>query len=344
MPGNPASPSPSPGGSESYFPGPGDAWETVAPGDVRWNKGRLDDALAFVEQTNASAFIMLHRGRIMAEGYWKGAGLHFSGDIASAQKSMISIMAGVAVNAGKLSLDAPASQYLGKGWTKTRADEEERVNVRHLLSMSSGLTNELAFAGEPGTVWYYNNPAYHTMKVVLERAVGKDLTGYSRETLWRPLGMGDSSWEPRPYMLMPDGVTPMTALVSSARDMARFGLMVLAGGSWNGTDLVKDKNYLKASLDTSQQMNPSYGYLWWLNGKAFHRLPAGSQPVSSPLIPSGPPDMVAAMGAGEKRLYVVPSLDLVVARHGGPANSAGAAALSAFDTELWTRIMAAAPA
>ena len=47
MPGNSASPSPSPGGSESYFPGPGDAWETVAPGDVRWNKGRLDDALAY---------------------------------------------------------------------------------------------------------------------------------------------------------------------------------------------------------------------------------------------------------------------------------------------------------
>jgi len=311
---------------------------------LKWNKGRLDEVLAFVERTSGSSFVMLHPGRIMAERYWKGADLHSSGDIASAQKSMVSVMAGVAVGAGKLSLDAPVSRYLGAGWTKTDAEQEGRITVRHLLSMSSGLTDSLAFSREPGTLWYYNTPAYHMIKLVLERAVGKAITDYSREILWGPLGMGDSSWEPRPNMLMPDGVTPMTGLVTSARDMARFGLMVQAGGAWVATDIVKDKTYLAQSLGTSQPMNPSYGYLWWLNGKAFHRLPAGTGPIPTSLIPSGPPDMVAAMGAGDKRMYVVPSLDLVVARHGAPANNSGAAALSAFDADLWTRIMAAAPA
>ncbi len=343
MSGGPASPLPSSAASERYFPGAGDGWKTVDPADVKWDRRRLDDLLGFVEQTNGSGLIVLQSGRIMTERYWKGADLHSSGDIASAQKSMVSVMAGVAVGAGKLSLDAPASQYLGKAWTKARADQEERITVRHLLSMSSGLTDSLVVASEAGTLWYYNTPAYHTMKVVLERAVGKNITDYSRETLWGPLGMHDSSWQPRPNMLMPDGVTPMTGLVTSLRDMARFGLAVLAGGAWAGTDLVKDKTYLKASLNTSQPMNPSYGYLWWLNGKASYLLPGSGPSFPGPLIPNGPADMFMAMGAGEKRIYVVPSLDLVVARQGSPANSSGAAARSAFDTDLWARTMAAAP-
>jgi len=125
--------------------------------------------------------------------------------------------------------------------------------------------------------------------------------------------------------------------------MGRFGLLMLAGGSWAGEDVSRDKAYLSDSISTSQQMNLSYGYLWWLNGKASHVLPGQNPSLrEGSLIPSAPSDMYAAMGAGDQRIYVAPGLELVMVRQGGAAFGA-AAARSPFDAELWTRLMKAAP-
>ena len=90
----------------------------------------------------------------------------------------------------------------------------------------------------------------------------------------------------------------------------------------------------------SQTLNRSYGYLWWLNGQPSYQLPGPQQTVfPGPLIPAAPADLIAALGKNDQKIYVVPSLGLVVVRQG---NSAGASRLAAssFDNELWTRIMA----
>ncbi|NJN05292.1 MAG: hypothetical protein HC814_01230 [Rhodobacteraceae bacterium] len=89
-------------------------------------------------------------------------------------------------------------------------------------------------------------------------------------------------------------------------------------------------------MKPSQKLNPSYGYLWWLNGQAEVARGAGGR-VKGPLIPAAPPDLVAALGAVDRKLYVVPSLGLVVTRLG---NSAGAA----FQNDFWKLLKEAAPA
>jgi CubicO group peptidase (beta-lactamase class C family) len=127
---------------------------------------------------------------------------------------------------------------------------------------------------------------------------------------------------------------------SRARDMARFGLFILARGSWNGTPILTDQAYFQAMTTSSQTLNRSYGYLWWLNGQASHRLPGPQQTTfPGPIVPSAPADLIAALGKNDQKIYVVPSLSLVVVRQG---QSAGAShlAVSSFDTELWTKIMA----
>jgi hypothetical protein len=94
-----------------------------------------------------------------------------------------------------------------------------------------------------------------------------------------------------------------------------------------------DSRYLTEAFASSQQHNPSYGLLWWLNGKAKH--PQGGKIVDGPLIPTAPPDLVAALGALGRKVYVVPSLDLVVTRLGDePAKD--------FNDELWRRLSLAA--
>ena len=91
----------------------------------------------------------------------------------------------------------------------------------------------------------------------------------------------------------------------------------------------------------SQALNRSYGYLWWLNGQASYKLPGPQQiTFTGPIIPTAPADLIAALGKNDQKIYVVPSLGLVVVRQGKEAGDVGLA-LTSFDAELWRHLMAA---
>ncbi len=75
----------------------------------------------------------------------------------------------------------------------------------------------------------------------------------------------------------------------SARDMARFGLLVLAKGHWAG-EVVASESYLAMATASSQTLNPSYGDLFWLNGKSSHRLPKRAEKPGA-IVPAAPADM-----------------------------------------------------
>jgi CubicO group peptidase (beta-lactamase class C family) len=126
--------------------------------------------------------------------------------------------------------------------------------------------------------------------------------------------------------------------ISNARDCARFGLMVLRKGEWRGQSIV-NAEYLRESTKSSQPMNPAYGWLWWLNGTDRYVVPGGI-PGTGPMIPPAPPDLIAALGRYDRKIYIVPSLDLVVVRMGEGAG-VKRDALSSFDRELWQRLMKA---
>lgn len=119
--------------------------------------------------------------------------------------------------------------------------------------------------------------------------------------------------------------------------MARFGLLIQAKGQWNGQTIISDTAYINAATHPSQDINKSYGYLWWLNGQESHRLPGTTFTFNGPIIPTAPADLFAGLGANDQKLYVVPSEDMVVVRMG---NSAGdlSPGLSNFDTPLWQKI------
>jgi CubicO group peptidase (beta-lactamase class C family) len=119
--------------------------------------------------------------------------------------------------------------------------------------------------------------------------------------------------------------------------MARFGLLVLNRGKWDQVPLMTDMNYCDSMLDTSQNLNLSYGYLWWLNGKTSHMRPQSQFVFNGDLIPNAPPDMFAALGKDDQKIYIVPSQKLVVIRMGEAAGP-DQLALSGFDNELWGKL------
>jgi hypothetical protein len=89
--------------------------------------------------------------------------------------------------------------------------------------------------------------------------------------------------------------------------------------------------------NTSQNFNLSYGYLWWLNGKASFMAPSSQIVFNAPLFSNAPADMFAALGKNDQKIYVVPSQKMVVVRVGASAYDM-AAAFSPFDNELWAYI------
>jgi CubicO group peptidase (beta-lactamase class C family) len=110
--------------------------------------------------------------------------------------------------------------------------------------------------------------------------------------------------------------------------MARFGLLALNKGKWNNEQIINE-SFFNESISSSQNINPSYGYLWWLNGKSNYMIPGSQFVFQGTLIPNAPADLFAAMGASDQRLYVVPSKNLVVVRMGEA---------SGFDNNLWQKI------
>ena len=252
-------------------------------------------------------------------------------DVASQQKSFVSMLVAIAVDKGLIDVTAPVSAYIGAGWSKAAPDQEARIRVIDVLTQSSGLKTDFTYAAPPGTVFLYNTPVYAITKKVLAAAAKQPLETITHDWLTAPAGMTDTSWRKRPAAFADVG-NP-TGLVTSPRDTARFGQVVLdAGLAADGTRIVSVAQL--QAMFTPSQTNPAYGRLWWLNGSAYTVRPLATH-ADGPLIPAAPKDLVAALGLLDRKLYVVPSTKLVVVRMGDAAPDRD------FDQQLWSRLSAA---
>jgi CubicO group peptidase (beta-lactamase class C family) len=321
--------------AEYYYPPIGsDEWNTTSMTDLGWEKEKKTDLSNFLDTTGTKGFIILVDGKIVIEEYFNDFDKTKNWYWASAGKTLTSVMIGLAQQEGLINIENPTSDYLGVGWTNMEASKEREINVRHNLSMSTGLdyTTEdqncldpecLNYLDEAGTHWYYYNAPYRLLLDVLDSVYDKRINQVTNELIGNKIGMG--------------GLWLNYVRWGTARDMARFGSFVASGGRWdNGFEL--DKDYFTAMSNTSQDMNKSYGYLWWLNGKESYKRPSTNFVFDGPLVPTAPNDMYAALGKNDQKIYIVPSMNMVVVRIGESADESKAAA-SSYDTQLWAKIM-----
>lgn len=276
------------------------------------------------------SLVVLLGGGILAERHW-GVDAAFRRDVASCQKSVTGLLVGIARDRGLLAAGDLVSDHLGAGWSDAPPTDEAQIRVEHLLTMSSGLDLELRRVAAPGTAWLYSNHAHHVLRLVLERVAGTGIDALSHGWLLDPIGAEEARWYQRPGAPDPKG-RPLWGLRMTAREMARVGLLVQRGGTWDGTEVIRSGT-LDEVLAPSQELNPAYGQLWWLNGQA--------PPYP---IPGAPADLVAAYGKEDQKIYVSRSTDLVVARLGGAGGTGGPASRASFNSVLWTALTAAAPA
>lgn len=330
-----------PGSDGGAVPGtvfPGTEWETTTPEAAGMDAATLDALAAEAKALNSNCMLVVRHGRIVAEWYWQDTTADSAQEVFSASKSVTSALVGIAAaDTGNpdadLEVTDSASQYIPE-WAGTDA---EAVTVENLLSNDSGrewsfeldytdmavnAADKSAFAialdqeFPPGETWAYNNSAIQTLSEVLQASTGVEPADFAEEHLFGPIGMASSDMTTDPA----GNTLTFMGVQSTCRDMARFGLLYLNDGNWDGTQIVP-ADFVEASIGApSTELNAGYGYLWWLNREGAQRNPAANPTDQTETygqaVRSAPDDMYWAIGLGSQIVQVDPGSDTVVVRLG----------------------------
>ena len=315
-----------------YFPPiNSNEWETHSQESLNWDTNKLQDLVNYLDQKSTKSFMILYRGRIVVESYFNGHTSSSPWYWASAGKTLTTAITGIAQAEGFIDINQQVSNYMGTGWTSAPPEKEAVITCKNLLNMTSGLDDsagdgiapsDLNYVADAGTRWAYHN-VYVKLQDVVSSAANQTWNNYFNQKLRDKIGMG-GAWIQN---------NDLNVYWSNTRSMARFGLLISNEGNWNGTQIIP-QNFLNEVINTSQNLNEAYGYMWWLNGKSSYRLPQTQVQFNGSLIPNAPNTMYCALGKNDQKIYIIPDRDLVIVRMGEAADNQNFA-LSNFDNELW---------
>ncbi|RVT77412.1 class C beta-lactamase-related serine hydrolase [Flavobacterium sufflavum] len=321
-----------------YFPPlTGTSWETKSIADLGWKQEAVQPLLDYLELKHSKSFMILVNGRIVMENYFNGHSATTNWYWASAGKTLTSTLTGIAEQEGFINSNNKVSDYIGAGWTSETLAKENLITCKNLLSMTSGIEDiangddvspsSLTYKADAGTRWAYHN-VYVKLQDLIAQATGQTWANYFNTRLRDKIGMNGS------WLTLDNNIV----YFSTTRSMARFGLLMLNKGKWENNTILNEA-FFNSATTTSQNINLSYGYLWWLNGKSSYHLPQSQLQLSGSIIPNGPNDMFMALGKNDQKIYVIPSKKMVVIRMGDAADNVNLA-LSDFDNTLWQKINA----
>lgn len=334
-------------------PARSDGWQTANADSVGFDSKRLaglTESIRSWPELGVHAILIERNGRLVYEEYFDGFDERWGvplgrvtmtaeskHDLRSVTKSVVSALIGIAHGEGKIeSLDQPLVKWFPE-YPDLDTAERRRVTLAHALSMTSGfdwnedipyndprndeirmtrdpqpLRYALArpFAVDPGSDFKYNGGLTQVLAAVLVRATKMSLQEYARLKLFEPLGITDVEWV--------GNLAGMPAAASGlrlrARDLAKFGSLYLNGGKWNGKQVipanwtdVSTRRHFKFRARTGADSGGEfgYGYFWWYS----------CYPSAAGLI-----EARTAVGNGQQRIFVLPTLNAVVTIFAGRYN------------------------
>ena len=244
-----------------------------------YNTYRMDETdEAYLEKWETVSFLVIRRDSILYEEYRDGWTRENLSNIFSATKSIVGLLVGIALDEGHIvSLDDPAVRYL----PEFTGEGREKITIRNLLTMSSGLNWDEAYSSlfskttqayygdrirelvlklkpveEPGKRYSYKSGDTQLLSFIVEAATGRTISDYAREKLWQPMqACTDALWN----LDKKDGdEKSYCCFNSTARDMARFGRLLLNNGNWNGRQLVSE-TYMTEALSPASYLENEFG-------------------------------------------------------------------------------------
>lgn len=233
---------------------------------------------AYLQQYGTVAYLVIQNDSVLYEEYREDWNPDRLSNLFSATKSIVGILIGIAYDEGYIrSLDDPVSQYL-PGFT---TGGKERITVRHLLTMSSGLDWDEAYTAlvskttqayygdrirdlvmnlksvaEPGKQYSYKSGDTQLLSFLLESATGQTISEYARKKLWQPVqACRDALWN-----LDREGGDEKSycCLNTTARDIAHVARLILNQGKWNGRQIISEA-YLQEAIAPATYLKNEFG-------------------------------------------------------------------------------------
>jgi CubicO group peptidase (beta-lactamase class C family) len=312
---------------------PMQSWQRVDPASVGWAAEDLKVAQEYAASLRPTAVMVVQDGKVIAG--WGDVSRKVN--VASVRKSLLSALYGIAVAEKRISLASTLAELDIDDEPPALTAAEKQATVRDLLMARSGVYHPAAYeTGDmrqkrpergshlPGSFWYYNNWDFNALGTIYKRATGEDIFQSFVQRIAKPIGMEDFSASDGHYVAERSSLHPAYPFRLSARDAARFGLLFLNGGRWNGRQVVPEA-WVRESTSAHSQTDRGhlgYGYLWWtLNPDVFGEGAA------------------FASGFGGQAIALIPSKRLVVAQIVDRRENVRTSGF----VELLQRIVAAAP-
>ncbi len=340
-----------PKGSYQTPPATGDGWSTASLREVGMDEKPINELLnllAHQEANDISGLVVVKDGKLVFETYYPGDDILLTDQqsfvrkdfdhetnhcLASASKSVTSLLFGIAQDQGKITGLDESMFTSFPDYAELRNILKDQITLRHMLTMTTGLSwdessypfndarnnlTQMAFSpdpvrymlekpvvSKPGESWFYNSGTTNLLGAVLNRKTGTPLAEYAGEKLFSPLGITSYQWQSFPN-------APLMAVTSSLlylgpRDMAKIGQLILQQGMWNGKQVVSAQ-WVRESTNVAIQLpidygpgfqNVGYGYQWW-RGK----------------FTNGNTDAIYAAGWGGQFIFIMPSIKTVVVMTG----------------------------
>jgi CubicO group peptidase (beta-lactamase class C family) len=326
----------SPGNGDYHFtastpPDLKDGLDVGSIQDARLNVrliGRMVEEIANETYKNVDSVILIKNRKLVLEEYFYQYDRDKLHQLRSATKSVVSALVGIALDKKLLvSKEEKVVPFFSEYAIKNLSAQKRSITVENLLACDSGLACEdgnpdspgeeqkmnaspdwvqfildLPVVDAPGTTGRYCSGGVILLGRILEKASGKRLPDFAAENLFGPLGITHYRWNFRPDSTSFDDACQLHL---RPRDMAKLGLLYMNEGQWKGRQVIS-REWVTASLSRhSVVRGTDYGYLWWrqwLNVDGTRM------------------DGVTAKGNGGQRIYLWPSLDLLVVITGANYN------------------------
>lgn len=318
---------------------PGEIWQLADAAELGWDTNQLGAAEALFESLDSAAVMVVHRGYLLAD--WGDTAQKFTAQ--SVRKSLINSLIGLAITDGDLSLDATLEELDIDDTKPALTPAEREATVEHLMLSRSGIYHPALYevggwkrmreaiykdkqdreddTYAPGKYFVYNNWDFNALGTIVEQATGRRIGPAFDVRVANPIGMQDfvsadvtySTKESRAEVFLGNWSEHAAYMFDiSTRDLARYGLLYLDCGRWNGKAVIERDWVLTSTqgVDTRLGRLPEYqrtgfgdyGYLWQVDR-------AGSRRYN--LLKTREPFYRASGNRGHV-LLVLPYLDLVI--------------------------------
>ena len=298
-----------PGSTKSPDVFPGASWQRItAPEKAGWSKEKLAAARQFAEtdSIHSTAVMIVQGGEVVDQ--WGDFDKKI--DAYSVRKSLISALYGIYSSEGVIDINETLERLGIDDSPDPLTKEEKQARIVDLLRARSGVYHLVDFetasmtknrptrgSHAPGTFWYYNNWDFNVLGTIFEKKTGLKIGQAFYERIAKPIGMQDFQPNDVCYFGGPASIHPTYHFEITARDLARFGLLYLHHGRWNGKQIVPEA-WVEKSSHASEMISSNgvnlggYEYLWWIDYGGVH-FPEISLP-----------GIYSARGAGAHYLFI----------------------------------------